>query len=177
MPPLSSKKRSAITVACVGTPPSNARPATTYSTACSAPASSRPHSSVSQFAAARTPASICSPELGEARGTNALIFSRKSETWAESSSVRAGASPRQNGMFGAAPCASSTKTLPEWTKKRKVDRKSTRLNSSHGYISYAVFCLKKKKKKKNNRSTTVITKNTTSRKHSTPVQATHKLHR
>src|SRR5687768_17630056 len=29
----------------------------------------------------------------------------------------------------------------------KIDRKSTRLNSSHGYISYAVFCLKKKKKK------------------------------
>src|SRR2546429_2724132 len=29
------------------------------------------------------------------------------------------------------------------------DRKSTRLNSSHGYISYAVFCLKKKKKTKN----------------------------
>src|SRR2546422_8593432 len=28
------------------------------------------------------------------------------------------------------------------------DRKSTRLNSSHGYISYAGFCLKKKKKKK-----------------------------
>src|SRR2546429_3519290 len=26
-----------------------------------------------------------------------------------------------------------------------IDRKSTRLNSSHGYISYAVFCLKKKK--------------------------------
>src|SRR2546422_5536004 len=30
-----------------------------------------------------------------------------------------------------------------------VDRKSTRLNSSHGYISYAVFCLKKKKKENN----------------------------
>src|SRR2546422_4301325 len=29
---------------------------------------------------------------------------------------------------------------------RVPDRKSTRLNSSHGYISYAVFCLKKKKK-------------------------------
>src|SRR5687768_18197403 len=28
------------------------------------------------------------------------------------------------------------------------DRKSTRLNSSHGYISYDVFCLKKKKEKK-----------------------------
>src|SRR2546422_7907072 len=29
----------------------------------------------------------------------------------------------------------------------KEDRKSTRLNSSHGYISYAVFCLKKKNEK------------------------------
>src|SRR5687768_18305361 len=34
------------------------------------------------------------------------------------------------------------------TAARGPDRKSTRLNSSHGYISYAVFCLKKKKKKK-----------------------------
>src|SRR5688572_31106267 len=31
--------------------------------------------------------------------------------------------------------------------KRRQDRKSTRLNSSHSQISYAVFCLKKKKKK------------------------------
>src|SRR2546422_4577134 len=31
--------------------------------------------------------------------------------------------------------------------RQGLDRKSTRLNSSHGYISYAVFCLKKKKKK------------------------------
>src|SRR2546429_6052584 len=30
-----------------------------------------------------------------------------------------------------------------------IDRKSTRLNSSHGYISYAVFCLKKKKQSTN----------------------------
>src|SRR2546422_5882195 len=30
-------------------------------------------------------------------------------------------------------------------KDEDKDRKSTRLNSSHGYISYAVFCLKKKK--------------------------------
>src|SRR2546422_8610885 len=36
------------------------------------------------------------------------------------------------------PSSSTTLTL---------DRKSTRLNSSHGYISYAVFCLKKKKKR------------------------------
>src|SRR2546422_3074140 len=32
-------------------------------------------------------------------------------------------------------------------RRDRGDRKSTRLNSSHGYISYAVFCLKKKKKK------------------------------
>src|SRR2546422_5492176 len=32
------------------------------------------------------------------------------------------------------------------TVSRQGDRKSTRLNSSHGYISYAVFCLKKKKR-------------------------------
>src|SRR3712207_6938356 len=32
-----------------------------------------------------------------------------------------------------------------WAKKRQRDRKSTRLNSSHANISYAVFCLKKKK--------------------------------
>src|SRR2546429_9746967 len=36
------------------------------------------------------------------------------------------------------PTASTPATPP-------LDRKSTRLNSSHGYISYAVFCLKKKK--------------------------------
>src|SRR2546422_1287824 len=33
------------------------------------------------------------------------------------------------------------------TPYTESDRKSTRLNSSHGYISYAVFCLKKKKTK------------------------------
>src|SRR2546422_7770596 len=36
--------------------------------------------------------------------------------------------------------------LPGQHHDRETDRKSTRLNSSHGYISYAVFCLKKKNK-------------------------------
>src|SRR2546422_3731868 len=42
--------------------------------------------------------------------------------------------------------------VPEPTRANDpvIDRKSTRLNSSHGYISYAVFCLKKKKKNKRN---------------------------
>src|SRR2546422_6162313 len=40
-------------------------------------------------------------------------------------------------MKGTEPITSNCET--------SLDRKSTRLNSSHGYISYAVFCLKKKK--------------------------------
>src|SRR2546422_2284776 len=42
-------------------------------------------------------------------------------------------------MLAANVALSAKATTP------RVDRKSTRLNSSHGYISYAVFCLKKKK--------------------------------
>src|SRR5207245_10880372 len=37
-----------------------------------------------------------------------------------------------------------TTPVPKWIFGRALDRKSTRLNSSHGSISYAVFCLKKK---------------------------------
>src|SRR3989449_5101473 len=42
--------------------------------------------------------------------------------------------------------ASSSAVYGENPVIPRSDRKSTRLNSSHGYISYAVFCLKKKKK-------------------------------
>src|SRR2546422_4505485 len=45
----------------------------------------------------------------------------------------------------------------------QLDRKSTRLNSSHGYISYAVFCLKKKKKKKKKQEYYLSTNNTKTR--------------
>src|SRR5438034_2296369 len=70
-----------------------------------------------------------------------------------------GVSPDPGGLFrksttslpaqneSPAPCQSTTRTCSS-------DRKSTRLNSSHTVISYAVFCLKKKKKKKkDNRKT------------------------
>src|SRR2546430_15675325 len=40
-----------------------------------------------------------------------------------------------------------TMTAKRKARTREADRKSTRLNSSHSQISYAVFCLKKKKKK------------------------------
>src|SRR2546422_3325436 len=57
-----------------------------------------------------------------------------------------------SGCSDSAPRAEYT-LIPNVPKYRArcrpqfKDRKSTRLNSSHGYISYAVFCLKKKKTK------------------------------
>src|SRR2546422_3214184 len=42
-------------------------------------------------------------------------------------------------------CLGVVRVIPGGFLEALEDRKSTRLNSSHGYISYAVFCLKKKK--------------------------------
>src|SRR5437667_7428162 len=53
------------------------------------------------------------------------------------------------------------------------DRKSTRLNSSHITISYAVFCLKKKKKKKKQR---IITKKYTRQIYTTQVRIYKNIH-
>src|SRR5215211_7658223 len=50
------------------------------------------------------------------------------------------------GIWGSDPPLGSLPTYPH-ARKRCPDRKSTRLNSSHTVISYAVFCLKKKKQK------------------------------
>src|SRR5258708_27307622 len=60
------------------------------------------------------------------------------------------------GELALRRCVSAGEALPEDIGKRWeartgteiLDRKSTRLNSSHQIISYAVFCLKKKKKQK-----------------------------
>src|SRR5690242_21516062 len=58
-------------------------------------------------------------------------------------------------LFRSTPAAPIPSRLSQWNERRVEgsrllryrDRKSTRLNSSHMSISYAVFCLKKKKKK------------------------------
>src|SRR2546429_6731005 len=49
-------------------------------------------------------------------------------------------------------CVGFVQSGPEPVEDGERDRKSTRLNSSHGYISYAVFCLKKKNKAPPDRS-------------------------
>src|SRR2546427_1969930 len=64
------------------------------------------------------------------------------------------ASPRRQSTRSRRPRAPDPSRGGRDTCARRVrDRKSTRLNSSHSQISYAVFCLKKKKKKK--RSSTI----------------------
>src|SRR2546429_4482599 len=50
--------------------------------------------------------------------------------------------PQESGKLG---CRVIDLLLHLTIPRHEQDRKSTRLNSSHGYISYAVFCLKKKK--------------------------------
>src|SRR2546430_4477149 len=58
----------------------------------------------------------------------------------------AGIHVRRHGRrHRAAPVFTSRQRYRPWEIRRGVDRKSTRLNSSHSQISYAVFCLKKKK--------------------------------
>src|SRR5438132_10339827 len=62
--------------------------------------------------------------------------------------------PHENGCTSLLPCSDpcwSAQTQADrkcggWRATQRADRKSTRLNSSHTVISYAVFCLKKKKK-------------------------------
>src|SRR2546422_4681832 len=65
---------------------------------------------------------------------------------------RSAAFARPGTMMLAPRPVATAPTPVVFMKSRRVtvpppigDRKSTRLNSSHGYISYAVFCLKKKK--------------------------------
>src|SRR5438876_7578869 len=74
------------------------------------------------------------------------------ETRLRLSALLAGASPDQDVTFQrvrVAPelaiAALSAEPVAEYGPILRSDRKSTRLNSSHPSISYAVFCLKKKK--------------------------------
>src|SRR2546429_6786976 len=71
------------------------------------------------------------------------------ETYSAPEDCRAGrgAAGRQGvgqAMLRRASDSAGRNKRPAGSHLPKLDRKSTRLNSSHGYISYAVFCLKKK---------------------------------
>src|SRR5260221_2889301 len=86
---------------------------------------------------------------------DALPISRwPSSSWGSTSSpTRAYANRSKNQAMSATVAASPRKAraaqpVPAARLSRAGDRKSTRLNSSHTVISYAVFCLKKKKNRK-----------------------------
>src|SRR5204862_7520379 len=60
---------------------------------------------------------------------------------------RSSAGPMRSSATASRTQSRASVTLPSAVRKKRADRKSTRLNSSHVEISYAVFCLKKKKRK------------------------------
>src|SRR3712207_8879219 len=63
-------------------------------------------------------------------------------------SRRYSATMRDRSKRAAASCRHDAELMDSaWRIASAIDRKSTRLNSSHANISYAVFCLKKKKKR------------------------------
>src|SRR2546427_3954943 len=55
-------------------------------------------------------------------------------------------SPRSGNTMAKSCGSTGFKSEESTSRSKRADRKSTRLNSSHSQISYAVFCLKKKKK-------------------------------
>src|SRR6266480_820235 len=72
--------------------------------------------------------------------------SRSPQEGGATSQLAARLPPRSPGSFAAADMTTRTASLglPRQAGAQRGDRKSTRLNSSHMSISYAVFCLKKK---------------------------------
>src|SRR2546429_5645834 len=63
--------------------------------------------------------------------------------------------PASSRVVAALPLADALRQAGPEGFVIRADRKSTRLNSSHGYISYAVFCLKKKKRRRRRSATQI----------------------
>src|SRR2546427_3331004 len=96
----------------------------------------------------RPPRSTLFPYTTLFRSHDSPIHARNPEARRKASRGR----PRFHSMFLEGSCDIS---------RPHQDRKSTRLNSSHSQISYAVFCLKKKKKRDKNTNMEHATTNTT----------------
>src|SRR3712207_8119350 len=80
------------------------------------------------------------------RKNSGVNLARSARGGGEKAVSREGACGRAGGPRGAVPTAAGRH---HHHHHHHQDRKSTRLNSSHANISYAVFCLKKKKKTNN----------------------------
>src|SRR5438034_6259841 len=109
----------------------------------------------------KSPSVALNGSTPSASSRRATMMARHSESRPESTSTRSSDSGARLLRCSLATCSKCERTvaLTDMTSTfietlRPLDRKSTRLNSSHTVISYAVFCLKKKKKQqeKNNRN-------------------------
>src|SRR2546422_11687643 len=102
----------------------------------------RPQARPRHAAAALRPGSAARQDRGEARHgpRRAASRDRRQARFADGE-LAEDRLDRPRGVHQA-----GDRTLRLEKQIQETDRKSTRLNSSHGYISYAVFCLKKKKK-------------------------------
>src|SRR2546422_17603 len=98
--------------------------------------------------------------LGDSNARCALLVDRTGQLVATVGDPPSSIPPRS--LPSPPPISAPTTSSPRWSAStnsppsctRARNRKSTRLNSSHGYISYAVFCLKKKKKRNDTRRVT-----------------------
>ena len=106
----------------VGSAPSSARPVCRYPTIISAAGRPRPHSASSHWMASA--------------GVRSATAWRSEETSWDSSLVRPGASPCQNGTDGGAPCASTTRTVPGSTRRIRQECVPSR-KTSPGLLSTA----------------------------------------
>src|SRR5205823_66564 len=115
IPPDSSKKRSSTSVCCDGIAPNERYASAKYAATCSEAFCGNWNSLATHFSisAAKFSASTADKRFS--------ISIRKLETACESSWVRAGASPSQNGIPGGSPFASSTRTTPELMRKIRHD--------------------------------------------------------
>src|SRR3989449_2555018 len=91
---------------------------------------------------------IDNPMLGDPDTTRGRLYQRRPNFFAmrftEPKNDRVVADGRRLWLY--TPSTTPGQVIRTTIPGTGTDRKSTRLNSSHGYISYAVFCLKKKKK-------------------------------
>src|SRR5689334_24080319 len=97
----------------------------------------------------RPPRSTLFPYTTLFRSRGGRELSRRQRQAAGRAGVRAQRSRRHRACGREDGILPEGMIPPRGTTGVEEDRKSTRLNSSHSSISYAVFCLKKKKKKKN----------------------------
>src|SRR2546427_6529089 len=92
-------------------------------------------------------------KLGGLKALDDFLVNRKTTDFDIYVGLSAGAflaAPLAGGVTPPEMLRSLDGTSEDFTYLSPLDRKSTRLNSSHSQISYAVFCLKKKKNRPNN---------------------------